>query len=166
MILLLSFWIAEWGVIRTDADFLGPSCHQRYLWLPIEMDIRKLGIILDKPVIYFYGELPETLILHLGLSEIGIAYPPPHDSTNGFTWLIKKPKGRYYPDYKHRLALRFDMLEREADFLLIGDSTIRFIYYDAPMVYDDSLDVIFSDSGALARIVSKLEITGAGGVVS
>jgi len=138
--MLFGFWIAEWGVIVPDSGrsvALNPG--MSFLLNEINPKKKELDCIVHKPLIYFYGELPDSLTLHLGLSEIGIAYPPPQDSAEGFTWRIRKPYSDTLPEYESLLRVLFGNIGSQS--LLVGDSVISFIYYDAPLVFRDSVEV-------------------------
>ena len=133
--LVLSFSVAEWGVLdaRASKVISSPPKQTDQTPKPIPKPVRA-------PVIYFYGKVPDDLVLSLGVSPERVIASEP-----GFTEINGKPSWKIKPGNeknRKRAAVLPCWTDPEAAAILANGQACDYIFYEAEINYDEMLVAI------------------------
>jgi len=150
--LLLSFWIAEWGVVDAEAGRVISSLPEQAYQIPnpIPKPVRA-------PVIYFYGDLPKEITLSLGVSPGNVLVSEP-----GFATIDGKPSWKVKPGNENdRYGTKRGFAgpcwtDSGATTILANGHACDYIFYEAKITYDELLVPIdFKPQGGILHNMSK-----------
>ena len=132
--LVLSFSVAEWGVLdaRASKVISSPPKQTDQTPKPIPKPVRA-------PVIYFYGKVPDDLVLSLGVSPGRVIASEP-----GFTEINGKPSWKIKPGNEKngkRAAVLPCWTDPEATAILANGRACDYIFYEAMVSFNQGQSV-------------------------